>query len=130
MRHEMTERNIMTKTKTKTMTKTNTFREHSQREIIETCDLWDIWSEWLWDIFWPKKDHEKDKYKDKDNDKDKYIYRAHSKSDLRDLRPLRHMIRVVMRYVLTKKTTWQRQIQRQRQWQRQIHLENTFKEWS
>ena len=31
------------------MTKTNTFREHIQRVIIETCDLWDIWSEWLWD---------------------------------------------------------------------------------
>ena len=28
-----------TKTKTKTMTKTNTFREHLQRAILETCDL-------------------------------------------------------------------------------------------
>ena len=44
--------------------------------------------------------------------------------------PLRHLIRVMRRLDLTKKTQWQRQIQRQRQWQRQIHLENTFKERS
>ena len=30
---------IKTKTKTKIMTKTNTFREHIQRVILETCDL-------------------------------------------------------------------------------------------
>ena len=36
----------MTKTKTKTMTKTNTFREHIQRATLETCGLWNIWSEW------------------------------------------------------------------------------------
>ena len=29
----------MKKTMTKTMTKTNTFREHLQRAILETCDL-------------------------------------------------------------------------------------------
>ena len=52
---------------------TNTFREHFQRAIFETCDLWDICSE-LWEkMIWPKKDNDKDKYKDKDNDKDKYI---------------------------------------------------------
>ena len=27
--------------------KTNTFREHLQGAILENCDLWDIWSEWL-----------------------------------------------------------------------------------
>ena len=62
-----------TNTKTKTMTKTNTFREHLQRAILETCDLRDIWSEWWGDMTWPKKDNEKDKDKEKDNDKDKYI---------------------------------------------------------
>ena len=36
------QKNIMTKTNTKTKTMTNTFREHIQRAIIETCDLWDI----------------------------------------------------------------------------------------
>ena len=36
------------------------------------------------------------------------------------------MIRVMIRYDMTKKMQWQRQIQRQRQWQTQIHLENTF----
>ena len=76
--HDMTKKKTKTNTKTKTMTmtmtKTNIFREHIQRAIIETCDLWEIWSEWLWDMTWPKKkDNDKDKYKDKDNDKDKYI---------------------------------------------------------
>ena len=75
MRHDLTKRNIMTKTntKTKTMTKTNTFREHLQRAILETFDLWDIRSEWWGDMAWPKKDNDKDKDKDKDNDRDKYI---------------------------------------------------------
>ena len=44
-RHDVTNKKTMTKTKT--MIKSNTFREHLQRAIIETCDLWDIWSEWL-----------------------------------------------------------------------------------
>ena len=56
---------------------------------------------------WPdqQKDNGKDKHneKGKDKDNDKEIYRAPSKSDLRDL--------------------WQRQRQRQR------HLEDTFKQW-
>ena len=61
------------------MTKTNTFREHLQWAILETCDLWDIWSEWWGDMTRPKKDNDKDKEEDKDkdndndNDKDKYI---------------------------------------------------------
>ena len=38
------------KTKTKTVTKTNTYREHLQRAILETCDLWNIWSEWWGDM--------------------------------------------------------------------------------
>ena len=60
-RHDLTKKKTMTKTKTntktktKTMTKTNTFREHLQRAILETCDLWDIWSEWWGDMTWPKK---------------------------------------------------------------------------
>ena len=74
-RHDLTKKKTMTKTKTKTktMTKTNTFREHLQWVILETCDLWDIWSEWWGDMTWPKKDNDKDKYKDKYKDKDKDI---------------------------------------------------------
>ena len=68
----MTKTNTETKTKTKTMTKTNTFKEHLQWAILETCDLWDIWSEWWGDMTRPKK-KDNDKDKDKDNDKDKYI---------------------------------------------------------
>ena len=30
-------------------------REHPQSEILETCDLYDIWSEWWGDLTWPKK---------------------------------------------------------------------------
>ena len=41
--------------------------ELHQRAILETCDLWHIWSEWWEDMTWPKKD----KYKNKDSDKDK-----------------------------------------------------------
>ena len=44
-----------TNAKKKTMRKTNTFRELHQRAILETCDLWDIWSEWWGDMTWPKK---------------------------------------------------------------------------
>ena len=57
-----------TKTKTKTMTKTKTFWEHLLRAILETCDLWDIWSEWWGDMTWPK-ELQRHVYKDKDNDK-------------------------------------------------------------
>ena len=33
---------------------TETLREHPQRAILETCDLWDICSEWLEDMTWQK----------------------------------------------------------------------------
>ena len=51
----------------------STFTFDIQRATQETCNLWDIWSEWWGDMTWPKKYNDKDKYKDKDNDKDKYI---------------------------------------------------------
>ena len=56
-------------------TTTSLFTFWHQRVTPETCDLWDIWSEWWGDMTWPKKDNGKDKYKDKDynNDKVKYI---------------------------------------------------------
>ena len=56
-----------------TMTKTNTFREHLQGAILETCDLWDNWSEWPGQQKYNDNDKDKDKDKDKDNGKDKYI---------------------------------------------------------
>ena len=77
--------------KTKTKTKTKTFWEHLLRAILETCDLWDICSEWWEDMTWPKKiDKDKYKDKDKDNDKDKDILRTPPKSNPRDLWHLRH----------------------------------------
>ena len=56
-RQDITTKKTMTKTNTntKTMTKTNTFREHLQRAILETYDIWDIWLEWWGDMNWPKK---------------------------------------------------------------------------
>ena len=75
----------------------NTFKEQSQRLVtLETFDQSDEGT-------WPdqQKDNDKDKCKgnDKDkckeNDKDKYIYGTPSKSDTRDLRPLRNWIRVM-----------------------------------
>ena len=112
------------------MTNSNTFRELHQRAILETCDLWDIWSEWWGDMTWPKKrqwqrqrqrqrqiqlentfrerskrlvtfetfdqsdeetwtDQKKDKDKYKENDNDNYVKRTPSKSNPRDLWPLR-----------------------------------------
>ena len=54
-RQDLTKKLIMTKTntKTKTMTKKNTSREHLRRATLDTCDLWDFWSEWLGDMTWP-----------------------------------------------------------------------------
>ena len=40
-----------------------------QRATQETCDLWDIWSEWCRYVTWP----EKDKYNNKYKYNDKYI---------------------------------------------------------
>ena len=61
--HELTNKIMMTMTKTNRvtrghgltnkMTKTNRLREHLQRATLETCDLWDIWSEWWGDMTWP-----------------------------------------------------------------------------
>ena len=47
-KHDLTNKKTTTKTNTKTMT--NTFREHLQRAIFETFDLWDVWSEWWGDM--------------------------------------------------------------------------------
>ena len=54
---------------------------------------------------WPdqQKDNDKDNDKYKDNDKD--IKKTCSKSDSRDLGPLRHLIKVMRRHDLTKKKT-------------------------
>ena len=43
-KHDVTNKNTTTYTKTMT----NTFRKHLERTILETCDLWDICSQW-WD---------------------------------------------------------------------------------
>jgi len=60
---------------------------------------------------WLDQQKGKDKDKDKDNDKDKDTSRTPSKSDPRDLWPLRHLITMMRTDNLTKKVQWQ--------WQRQ-----------
>ena len=40
---------------TMTKTKTKTFGEDPERATQETCDHWDIWSEWWGDMTWPTK---------------------------------------------------------------------------
>ena len=52
-KHELPNKNTTAKTNTKTMT--NTFREHLQRAIFATFDLWDNWSEWWENMTWPTK---------------------------------------------------------------------------
>ena len=73
-----------TKTKTKTNTKTKTFWELLLRAILETCDLWDICSEWWEDMTWPKK-------LTKTNTKTKTM-RTPPKSNPRNLWHLRHWL--------------------------------------
>ena len=60
---------------------------------FETCDQSDEGT-------WPdqQKDNDQYKYMDNDNDKDKYIWRAPSKSNPRDLLPLRYLIREMSIY--------------------------------
>ena len=36
-------------------------REHLERAIFGTFDLWDIWSEWWGNMTWPKKNNDKEK---------------------------------------------------------------------
>ena len=58
-KYDLTSKKTMTKTTTMTMTMTKTmtytFREHLQRAIFETFELWDIWSEWWGNMTWPTK---------------------------------------------------------------------------
>ena len=75
-----------TKTNTKTITKTNTFREHLQRAILETCDLWDIWLK-RWGDMTMTMTNTKTKTMTKTN-----TLRAPSKSDPSDLWHLRHWL--------------------------------------
>ena len=52
-KHDLTSKK--TTTKTSTMTMTNTYREHLQRAISDTFELWGIWSEWWGNMTWPTK---------------------------------------------------------------------------
>ena len=87
---------------TNSLTESLTFTFAIQRAILETCDLWDICSEWWEDMTWPKK-IDKDKDNDNDKDKDKGTLRTPPKSNPRDLWPLRHMFRVMRKHDMTKK---------------------------
>ena len=94
-----------TKKKTMTMTKTNTFRKHLQRAILETCDLWDIWSEWWGDMTWPTKRQWKRQIQRKRQWQRQIHLENTFTSDPRDLWHLRHLIGVMRRHDLTNKKT-------------------------
>ena len=112
---------------TNTITKTNTIKKHFQRAIQETCDLWDIWSEWWGHMTWPTQTRwtkTKTKTMTKTNTFREHLQRATLETcDHWDIWSgwWEHMTWPIKR-------RWQRQRQRQGQWQIQIHLENTFKE--
>ena len=67
--------------------------------------LWDIWSEWWWHMTWPQKKTNTNTYTKTKTMTKTNTLRAPSKSNPRDLWPLRHLIRVTKRQDLTKKTT-------------------------
>ena len=77
---------------------------------------------------WPNKDKDNYKYRDKDNDKDKYIKRAPSKSNPRDLCPLRDLIRVTRRHDMTKKRTMTKTITKTDTKTDTKTMTNTFRE--
>ena len=92
-KHDLTNKKTTTKTKTKTMTKTmamtNTFREHLQRAIFETFDLWGIWSEYSENMTWPTI---------------RQLERQWQRQWQRQIhleRPLRYVIRVMRKHDLT-----------------------------
>ena len=74
-KHDLTNKKTKTKTKTMTMKITTTFREHLQRAISETFDLWLKGFEAFHhsdEKTWPEQQKDNDKDNNKDNDK--YIY--------------------------------------------------------
>ena len=91
-----------TKTMTMTMKMTNTFREHLQRAISETFDLWDISSEWWENMTWPTK---RQRQRQIQRQWQWQIHLEPSKSDLWDFWPFRHLIRVARKQDLANKKT-------------------------
>ena len=105
----------------KTMTKTNTFRQHLQRAILETCDLWDIWLEWWGDMTWPKKRQWQTQRHLENTFKEQYLrllnfqtFDVETWNDLQKdkhmkpfgiLWPLRYLIRVMRKHNLANKKT-------------------------
>ena len=93
---------------------TNTFREHLQRAISETFDLWDISSQWWESMTWPTKRQRQRQWQ---------IYFENTSKErsvwLLTFETFDHSDD------LANNKQWERQTQRQLWWQ--IHLENTLK---
>ena len=102
-----------------------------QRATLDTCDLWDIWSEWLGDMTWPKKRQRQWQIQRQRQ----WQRQIHLESTLKEQS---HRLLTFETFDQVdeetwpdpKKRQWQWQIQIQRQWQRQIHLESNLKERS
>ena len=60
-----TKDNDKDKYKDKDIDKSKYIGDLHQIAILETCDLWDIWSVWWGDMTSPKKDNDKGSDKDK-----------------------------------------------------------------
>ena len=58
-KHDLANKETITKTDTKTTTMTNTFSLHLQRAIFETFYLWDVWSEWWGNMTWPTRQQQR-----------------------------------------------------------------------
>ena len=104
-RHDLTNKKKMTKTMTMTKIKTmtKTFRERPQRVILETYNLWDIWSERWGDMTWPTKQAMTKTIQWQRQGQLPIHLENTSKSDPSDLWPLRHLIRMMRRHDQTKK---------------------------
>ena len=99
----------------------NTFREHLQRAIFETFDLWGIWSECWENLTWPTKGQlERQRQRQ---------WQIHLENTYKE-RPLRFLTFEICDQSDEKTWPWPTKLERQiqKQWWWQKHLENTTKE--
>ena len=101
----------------KKITKTKISREHIQRAILDTCDLWDIWSEWWGDITWPTK-RQWQRQIQKNTNAMTNIFREHIQRATCDLWDIWSEWLWYMTWPTKRQLLKQWQIQIQRPWQR------------
>ena len=75
------------------------YGDHLQRLILETCDLWDIWSKWWGEMTWPTKKQWQWQIQRQRQ------WQIHLENNPRHLWPLRHLIRMIRGHELTNNNT-------------------------